>query len=246
MRSACIGLVTVLVGIAALLPFGPVALATTDGCAGPAYCPNLQALQAQDLSVDKIGKRFRLRFSTVSQNVGPGPLELRGGEIVNGKSKQRVYQRIYQQNTPSGAYTEVPVGDFVYHPQHRHFHLENYALYELIPANGDTSLRRTSAKTSFCVQDTLTISWQTPPFGTDSRHYVDCNGTLQGMSRGWADRYHSALAGQEIDITSLPAGCYTLRITVNPLGNLHETNAGDNGSDLPITLSSNAVSLGCS
>jgi hypothetical protein len=67
------------------------------------------------------------------------------------------------------------------------------------------------------VQDTLQIDWLTPPYGIDpTRHYIECNGQLQGMSRGWADRYGSTLAGQEIDITGLPLGCYILRITVNP------------------------------
>jgi len=201
------------------------------------HCPNLQALPAQDLSVSRIGKRARLRFSTVTQNVGPGALELRGGEIVRGKSKQRVYQRVYAAASSGGPpIAEKAVGDFAYHPQHRHFHLEDYALYELVPTDGSFDLRRTSEKTSFCVQDTLAISWLIPPFGADSRNYVECNGSLQGMSRGWADRYGWSLAGQELDITGLPDGQYILQITVNPNGNLYETDPSDNVSQQTVTL----------
>ena len=222
-------------------PSPPTACADTGGVTGP-KCPNLQARPAEDLQSAKIGNRTRLRFTTATQNVGKGPLELRGGEIVNGKSKQRVYQRIYTQDTPDqnpSHYTEFQVGDFVYHPQHRHFHLENYALYELIPASSanQSIQKRTSAKTSFCVQDTLKITWTVPLFGIDdTRHYIDCNGSLQGMTRGWADRYGYQLAGQEIDTTGLPNGPYTLQITVNPNYNLYETDFTDNVSTVSISL----------
>ena len=210
-----------------------------DPCIGTARCPNLQALPAQDLTTSKKGKSTRLLFSTITQNVGPGPLTLRGGEIVNGKSKQRVYQRIFDQAIPTGAFVEYPVGEFVYHPQHRHFHLGDYALYELIPldaANANIQ-KRTSSKTSFCVQDTLQITWLTPPFGIDpTRNYIACDGSLQGMSRGWADRYSYQLAGQEIDTTSLPNGSYALQITVNPSHNVYETDFTDNVSSVLVQL----------
>lgn len=244
MRHSGIGAAALLIGAGVLSAPASTSAQAVDPCAS-ARCPNLQARPAQDLSSTKIGNRTRLRFSTVTQNVGPAPLELRGGEIVNGRSKQRVYQRFYAAGEPVGTpVAELPVGAFVYHPQHRHFHLENYALYELIPvdAANQSIQKRTSSKTSFCVQDTLKIDWTMPLYGVDqTRHYIDCNGSLQGMSRGWADRYGYQLAGQEIDTTGLPPGHYVLRITVNPARNLYETDWTDNVSEVTISLVNGAL-----
>jgi len=110
---------------------------------------------------------------------------------------------------------------------------------------------RWSRKTSFCVQDTLTIAEILPPtplaapYGTDAEHSPGCTAELQGMSRGWADRYGYQLAGQEFDVTSLTDGCYVLRITVNPQGDLYETRADDNARSLAIGLAGKQVTVGC-
>ncbi len=212
----------------------PSADAALDCSAGTTeLLPDLRAFPASDLSITSRGKSQRLRFTTMSGNYGPGPLVLRGGEIVSGKSKQRVYQRVYKQpcyDPNDTNYTESLVGEFVYHPQHRHFHLENYARYELIPDSGQASLRRTSTKTSFCIQNTLQIPGFTDGDPNKGGYFLACNGTLQGMSRGWADKYGASLAGQEIDITGIPAGDYRLVISVNPEQRVHEADFSSSSS----------------
>jgi hypothetical protein len=209
----------------------PPTSAALDCSAGTTdLLPDLRAFPASDLAIARKGKSQRLRFTTMSGNYGPGPLVLRGGEIVNGKSKQRVYQRVYKRpcyDPNDTNYTESLVGEFVYHPQHRHFHLENYARYELIPDSGDASLRRTSTKTSFCIQNTLQIPGFTDG-DPNQGSFLACNGMLQGMSRGWADKYGASLAGQEIDITGIPPGNYRLVISVNPEQRVHEADSGPN------------------
>src|SRR3712207_2472313 len=81
----------------------------TPATAANELLPNLQALKAQEIRIEVIGQRKRLRFSTVSQNAGAGPLELQGGEIVNGRSKQRVYQHVYLD---SGGFNTYLAGEF--------------------------------------------------------------------------------------------------------------------------------------
>src|SRR5689334_5122929 len=63
-----------------------------------------------------------VRFGTQTANYGTGPLELRvrpGDPISN--NKQKVYQRIYRSD---GSTYDRLAGEFVYHPQHNHFHFE--------------------------------------------------------------------------------------------------------------------------
>lgn len=233
-RSRLVLLVLVVALLSAVRPVSPPAIAATDE-----LLPNLQALKAEDIRIEVIGKRKRLRFSTISQNAGDGALELQGGEVVNGRSKQRVYQHVFRAG---GGFTSYHVGDFVYHPAHRHFHLEDYARYTLTPAGSGSSVSpRTSTKTSFCIMDTTKLL---PLAGSPATAvYAGCGGTLQGMSVGWGDRYGSSLAGQEIDITSVPDGDYTLTIVINPLGNLRESTLDDNTSSVTVRITGRAVQV---
>ena len=230
-------LVASLLGAASLLlaaqpSIGPAAAANEQ-------LPNLQALKAQEIRIEVIGNRKRLRFSTISQNAGTGPLELQGGEIVAGRSKQRVYQHVYLD---SGGFHTYEVGQFVYHPGHRHFHLDNYARYTLTPVDPNTGVSpRTSTKTSFCIMDTTKLLNLA---GSPSTAVYDgCGGTLQGMSVGWGDRYGYSLAGQEIDITSLPDNDYVLSIKVNPLGDLRESSLVDNESQVTLRITGRNVQV---
>jgi len=235
-----------------IVPTAPPVAAVTTSCDGTSSClPDLQALPAKDVQLDIKGKNKVLRFSTLSANVGPGPLELKGGAIDSGRSKQEVEQRIYKTSSPTGTpAAAVSVGSFVYHPRHRHFHLENYATYDLVPVNPtgpSNSLHGT--KTSFCIQDTLRADdsaamGQEPPYGTDQGNYAFCGRDIQGMSRGWADRYGYQLAGQSINVSNQPTGTYDLIITINPTGNLLEVSTGNNVSTVRICLTATSVRQG--
>lgn len=231
-----IGFVALLVVV---LPLGMVHPVVTPALAATEQLPNLQALKPENVQLEVIGNRRRLRFSTISQNAGTGPLELQGGEILKGKSKQRVYQHVFLDG---GGFNTYLVGEFVYHPGHRHFHLEDYARYTLSPVNSGSSVSpRTSTKTSFCIMDTMQLL--NLPGAPIEPVYAGCGGTLQGMSIGWGDRYGYSLAGQEIDITAIPDGDYQLTITVNPLGNLHESTLGDNTAWVTVRISGRTVTV---
>lgn len=193
--------------------------------------------------LESAGDRTLLRFSTTTKNVGARALELRAGEILEAAdrqtSRQRVYQRVYLEG---GGYREYVAGDFEYHPGHGHFHFENYARYELQPENAPGASQRESSKTTFCVMDNVRINTQLP--GAPKRAVYDtCGNQVQGMSVGWGDKYSYRLAGQAIDITGLPDGTYNLRIIVDPLNRLVETNDADNTSEVRILLSVDTVSL---
>jgi hypothetical protein len=100
---------------------------------------------------------------------------------------------------------------------HMHHHVTRYATYELVGPGGVVFAGR---KQSFCLEDVQRMS----P-GVPSRGYTCLN---QGISRGWADSYSRGLPCQWIDITDIPSGTYTLRVTVNPDHTLPESDYSNN------------------
>jgi hypothetical protein len=87
---------------------------------------------------------------------------------------------------------------------HDHYHFDEFARYELL--DGD-EVAATGHKQAFCMLDTISWAWpnELPRF--------DC--ANQGISRGFTDLYESGLPCQWIDVTGVPPGTYTLRITLN-------------------------------
>ena len=181
--------------------------------------PNLQPLPAGN--VELLGGTT-LIFSTTSWNSGTGPLELRAGET--GSAGQNVYQRVYLSD---GGFYDKLAGTFVFHPEHNHFHFEDYALYTLQPFNAPGGSARTSSKMTFCVMDTTPVNLGLPgaPAGPV---YSVCGNTIQGMSVGWGDTYGSILAGQSIDFSGNPSGDYQLFIEIDPKKRIIEASDTDN------------------
>ncbi len=114
---------------------------------------------------------------------------------------------------------------FEWSPCHMHHHVRNYAIYELVDAAGHVT---TAHKQSFCLEDSENVIVGAPPVG-----YACTN---QGISRGWADVYGRGLPCQWVDITDLPHGTYTLRITVNPLHTIPESDTSNNVFSSTVTF----------
>jgi hypothetical protein len=197
--------------------------------------PNITALPAFEVSakLNLVYRNPELRFSVTTANLGDGPLEFVGGET--GRGKQNIYQRIYLSD---GTSYDRRVGAYVWHPEHNHIHVENYAEYTLQALGAGGNSKRTGQKTSFCVMDTDRIA----SIGSSQPHYTTCEATVQGMSVGWGDTYHSGLAGQEIDLTGLPDGDYTLTVRADPLGRMTEITTADNTSCIKLRITGIATS----
>jgi len=114
---------------------------------------------------------------------------------------------------PPGVSNDV----FQWSPCHMHHHVANYARYELLDATGVVA---TARKQAFCLEDGEQVQPGAPPVGYSC---LD-----QGISRGWADAYSRYLPCEWIDITGLPSGSYTLRVVVNPLHTIEESNYDNN------------------
>jgi hypothetical protein len=112
---------------------------------------------------------------------------------------------------------EISDDKFVWSPCHKHHHLRGYTRYELVNGDGVVMIGR---KQAFCLSDNK----QVDP-GIPFPHY-QC--TDQGLSRGWADVYDIDVACQWLDVTDVAPGMYTLRIIVNPEGNLPDSDKTNN------------------
>jgi hypothetical protein len=198
--------------------------------------PNLVPRPASEISVvqDPATQHVLLRFAAVNTNIGDGPLELRAGGV--NASGQEVYQRVYRSD---GTYYDTLAGTMTYHPQHNHFHFNNFALYTLKAVGDVLGSGQTSQKTSFCVEDTTAVDLQLPG-APRTAVYSTCNPDVQGLSVGWGDRYGPLLDGQAIDITGDPEGDYDLIIETDPSDQLLETNNSDNVSCVRLHINASA------
>src|SRR5262249_31207706 len=110
------------------------------GPAGTIHYPDLQTVPPTDIGIEynPVTGHKLLRFSNTIVKVGEGPLELvPTNNAATGLTD--AYQRLYLHDESghwSVARTDY-VGTFVFHPQHNHWHFEDFARYELRDAAPD-------------------------------------------------------------------------------------------------------------
>lgn len=224
-------------------PDGPPGAEAGDAPAVAPLLPDLRTVPPADLTVEFArGGRRLLRLANLVWNSGTGPLEL-AGELNPSTQQTIVVQRLALPD--SDRIHEYVVGEFVYHPTHGHFHLEDFALYQvwsLTPDNELYQLVATGEKLSYCLMETNVIDRDNPNF-TRRRTHTDCGQETQGILPGWGDRYNAELDGQTIDITHLSNGRYALMSTANPTGALLESDYTNNTGVVIIELRNTRVTI---
>jgi len=219
-------------------PVSPAGTPTAGGSTpvpdpGPPRYPDLVALPPDDLYfstelLDDGRRHTLLRFSSSVANTGEGPLELAGSTEPG--SAGDVFQVVYDAAKDGTAVERRHLGtDLIFHPEHHHFHLANFATYELLRVEPDGDLVPTGegGKQSSCLLDTLPLTKEP---GSYKKSYYDCELERQGLSVGWMDTYAASLPDQWVDLGSEPLadGTYILRYTVDPLHQLAEDGRTDN------------------
>jgi hypothetical protein len=122
-----------------------------------------------------------------------------------------------------------PVGNpaFEFAACHGHYHFLGFARYRLLDSLGNVAA--TGRKVSFCLEDV--VRWN-PAVHAEAKFIC----SAQGIQEGWSDIYDSGLEAQWVDITGVPAGEYTLEVTVNPDHLLLEADYTNNVTTLPVTI----------
>lgn len=227
--------------LSVLLVFGLLLTAVIErpASAQQALLPNLQPLPAYELALRPLfGGGTELIFSVLTKNIGRGPLHMVAGESTD-PNQQNIYQRVHWSD---GTFEDTLAGIFVFHDQHGHFHIEEYAEYVLEKEFAPGASTRIGQKTSFCLLDTNRIDHKLPN-APKQKVFTRCDDFEfgQGISVGWGDAYRSHLPGQSIDVSGLESGNYLLTIVTDPGNRIQESDDGDNTSTIRIHLDMEAM-----
>ena len=236
---------TAVAGLGLLFSAGSVVAPTATAAVaddGDNECPggllaDLQTVVPKHLGLQNKQQRDVLRFTNGVANLGAGDFRMApitdpdSGEIVSAQ------QEILDDSGAVVCADEV--GEFVFHPEHNHWHISDVALYEVRVALDDgrggdygevvanINDFANSIKTTFCLIDWYELDSNS---NGKERVYFDCEAGLQGIQSGWVDQYHQALPDQNIDLTGVPEGDYYLLSTANPDGDYLESDYTNNSA----------------
>jgi hypothetical protein len=200
----------------------PTAIQPVAAAAPVDRLPDLAMAYPTELRIQTTSSRARrLRFTTMIVNVGDGPFETRSSRFA-GDPTMGVNQRIHNN---AGGYRVFDTtararysGD-----GHDHWHVQDVARYELFAINGTGAALRRDAKVGFCFFDTNAYRLSLPRAPRSAVYKASGCGkrsslfVKNGISVGWGDKYGWSLSRQWIYLSSLPAGEYLLKVTVDPL-----------------------------
>jgi hypothetical protein len=210
--------------------------------ASRALLPDLKILPTDELYIISANGSKTLRFSSAFINQGEGPFEISGRK----EPEDELVTAIQVITNTDGSVVEKEFGKFVFHPDHNHWHIADYTVFELwsYGENGQKEeLLASTNKISFCI-------WDEKPYDLNlerapkTGRYPWCSDNdieKQGISVGWSDTYSAGTPGQELDITSIPDGDYLVRSEINPDKKILEKDYGNNESIDYIRISGNRV-----
>lgn len=223
--------------------------------------PDLVTLPPSDLQIANAKRKTKdLRFAYSAKNAHTGVLELTWkSEDCDGdglaRNDRTAVQRIFQDGDANGYFTRgtdtesrtLDVGCFDFHPRHHHWHLENFARYQLwtwTALAGRGTIVGTTDKVSFCIIDTFRVDPGLPDSPTEKFFDTCSRDGDQGLSVGWADTYGAHLDGQSIRLDSSAAGTYCLVATADPLNRIAESDDSNNETGIQVTISGATVAGG--
>lgn len=208
--------------------------------------PDLVPRPPYDIQVEEADpydtEGLALRFSIATANLSNTPLDVMGvpqdSETTTAMQCTAWEARACTQR--------ADVGDFVWHPAHRHWHFTNFAVYELrrlsrnrTPDMSRRGLVGSSRKISFCLVDSQPsfTNVTAEEFAGMLPLYQVCSPVLQGISPGWMDIYDWTLEGQELPVLGVPNGDYAVVVTINRDHRILESYYTNNVAFTRITIS---------
>ena len=243
-RRWSIGAVAALATLAALGTSGSVAHPGEEPPPPPApnadgrYLPDLVQILPPRVGVafrsSSLGRRTLLTFSSAMENHGAGPLIVRTASGNAPDGTLTANQLVSRSDGRRERLAPALRLRYVRGGGHSHFHLQDFARYELRTVGGE-SLRR-DRKTGFCLGDRYDYTGSARIAGEPARaiYRSQCGrdrptltALTEGISVGFGDIYPARVEGQYIDVTGLPSGRYVLVLRTDPenlLLDMHDDN----------------------
>ncbi len=186
--------------------------------------PDLRTVIPKHLSIVNEHQREILRFTNGIANTGDGALRLRPElpEPGTGGTQDAVQEIL---DADGHILSESVVSQFEFHEDHHHWHMANFARFEVRIGSPTGPVLTAAPKVGLCVIDWYKLEDNAK---TPERSYWDCEFSYQGISVGWVDQYNQAIPGQELDLTGSPVGRYYLVSVANPAGIFIETGTSNN------------------
>ena len=190
--------------------------------AAPDRLPDLEQRAPHRLELTRRGGRFRLAFASAVDNIGRGPIWIRGARVDRNSPYMRADQLVRLADGSRRTVEDVGRLRYTHSSTHSHWHFLDYMRYELRDARTFRLVRR-DRKTGFCLADHYGHAWGVargrPVFlSSCGKSAPRLLWVEQGSSVGYTDRYPPSFHGQDIDLTGLPRGDYVL---------VHRANAGN-------------------
>jgi hypothetical protein len=203
--------------------------------------PDLDQQAPSGLAVTSSGGRFKLGFTSSTDNIGIGPIWIRGVRDARGRSMEATQLVTFGEGIRQVA--DVGRMRFTVSGSHRHWHLLRFQSYELRRA-GSFDLVVRDRKSGFCLLDRWGRTRKPVPRTPRARFLGDCaqgnpgaRRVEHGTSVGFTDRYPAHFHGQNVDVTGVRAGRYWLVHRANPFGRLRELDYENNDAAVLIRLS---------
>jgi len=221
---------------------GPAGAPSASPAAGARQplLPDLAALPAWRIEVQREDGRDHLSFAATPWNAGPGPFVLEGFRRGDGRVMD-AFQYLYDgQGRVVG---RAPAGEMAYHAGggHDHWHFLQFAAFDLLTLEGRPAAP--GLKQGFCLATTDAVDLAAP--GAQLRPYANgptssCGGARalwvrEVLPAGWGDTYFN-VSGQAFDVTDLPNGRYLLRVRVDPLRQLTQVRTDNDEASREVEL----------
>jgi len=206
---------------------------------GPEF-PNLVQRPPSGLVVMRGARgRWLLGFTSMVDNRGPGILWIRGAR-PRGSRVMKVRQLV---RLVGGGVRVLPDSGELHYtvaPPHYHWHYLGFDRYELRRAR-DFALLVRDHKSGFCLADhwgtAIGIAHGPPRFlGDCDQFHPEARSVEEGSSVGYTDRYPAFFHGQNLDVTTVPAGPYWLVHRANSDYHLREERYDDDAASLLVRI----------
>jgi WD40 repeat protein len=202
--------------------------------------PDLDQQAPSGLTVTSSRGRFKLGFISSTDNIGIGPIWIRG--VRDGRGRTMEAKQLVTFGDGMRSLPRVGRMRFTVSGSHRHWHLLRFQSYELRRA-GSFDLVVRDRKSGFCLLDRWGRTRKPVRRTPRARFLGDCaegrpgaRRVEHGTSVGFTDRYPAHFHGQNVDITGVRPGRYWLVHRANPFGRLRELDYENNDAAVLIRI----------